>query len=77
MTDQTKKDAQTLSDTDVADVQGGFFNPRNELMKRGFNPQPEPPAKPLQTKGMPADKLGYVRFNPQPEPPPHEMKAGF
>lgn len=41
----------------------------SELEKRGFNPQPEPPAKDPIGEETDLQKRG---FNPQPEPPPME-----
>jgi len=35
----------------------------------GFNPQPEPPGRPVAMNSDPSSGLDEVGFNPQPEPP--------
>lgn len=63
-TDSDTQDVEQIQDSELDRASGGgAFNPASELSKRGFNPQPEPPAI------DPAADLKARGFNPQPEPP--------
>ncbi len=77
--DKTEAPVQVADDAlDAADGGAILTGPSTDLEERGFNPQPEPPAKEFMHTFDPNGGLKASGFNPQPEPPPMDwIKSKF
>jgi hypothetical protein len=63
------KAPEQIVDADLNEIEAGSFS-SDAVGWVAFNPQPEPPASPIETSGFSAtDDLEARGFNPQPEPP--------
>ena len=73
-----KETPETVSEEALENAQGGASGvPGMSFNSRMFNPQPEPPASPLQQNGFdPTGEVSARGFNPQPEPPPIDPLTG-